>query len=32
VVEDGHYLSARWPGDSYLFAKRFHALLTGAPA
>lgn len=32
VVEDGHYLSARWPGDSYLFAERFHALLTGAPA
>ena len=22
-VEDGNYVSARWPGDSYLFAKRF---------
>jgi putative intracellular protease/amidase len=22
VVEDGTYLSARWPGDAYLFAKR----------
>ena len=22
VVEDGSYLSARWPGDAYLFAKR----------
>ena len=22
VVEDRHYLSARWPGDAYLFAKR----------
>jgi putative intracellular protease/amidase len=21
VVEDGHYVSARWPGDAYLFAK-----------
>lgn len=21
VVEDGHYLSARWPGDAYLFAR-----------
>ncbi|MDT4915572.1 MAG: hypothetical protein QOI15_1074 [Pseudonocardiales bacterium] len=27
VVEDGNYLSARWPGDSYLFAERFAALL-----
>lgn len=27
VVEDRGYLSARWPGDSYLFARRFHALL-----
>ena len=27
VVEDGNYLSARWPGDAYLFAKRFLALL-----
>ncbi len=23
VVEDGSYLSARWPGDAYLIAKRF---------
>lgn len=23
VVEDGDYVSARWPGDAYLFAKRF---------
>jgi putative intracellular protease/amidase len=27
VVEDDNYLSARWPGDAYLFAKRFAALL-----
>jgi putative intracellular protease/amidase len=27
VVEDGNYVSARWPGDAYLFAKRFLALL-----
>lgn len=27
VVEDGRYLSARWPGDAYLFARRFHQLL-----
>lgn len=29
VVEDGRYLSARWPGDAYLFARRFLALLGG---
>jgi putative intracellular protease/amidase len=23
VVEDGNYLSARWPGDAYLFSQRF---------
>lgn len=23
VVEDGNYVSARWPGDAYLFTKRF---------
>jgi putative intracellular protease/amidase len=23
VVEDGNYVSARWPGDAYLFAKKF---------
>ncbi len=28
VVEDGHYLSARWPGDAYLFARRFEALVS----
>ncbi|MFJ8634069.1 type 1 glutamine amidotransferase domain-containing protein [Streptomyces sp. NPDC093568] len=27
VVQDGRYLSARWPGDAYLFARRFIALL-----
>jgi putative intracellular protease/amidase len=27
VVEDGNYLSARWPGDAYLFAKRLIAKL-----
>jgi len=27
VVEDGNYVSARWPGDAYLFAKRFRVLL-----
>jgi putative intracellular protease/amidase len=27
VVEDGNYVSGRWPGDSYLFAERFIALL-----
>jgi len=30
VVRDGSYLSARWPGDAYLFARRFHDLLTSA--
>ena len=29
VVEDGRYLSARWPGDAYLFAERFRRLLEG---
>lgn len=27
VVEDGRYVSARWPGDAYLFAEKFIALL-----
>jgi putative intracellular protease/amidase len=27
VVQDGHYLSARWPGDAYLFARRYCDLL-----
>jgi putative intracellular protease/amidase len=30
VVEDGRYVSARWPGDAYLFARRFLALLAGS--
>ncbi len=29
VVEDGRYVSGRWPGDAYLFARRFVARLTG---
>jgi putative intracellular protease/amidase len=28
VVQDRNYLSARWPGDAYLFARRFEQLLT----
>lgn len=27
VVEDGHYVSALWPGDAYLFTERCMALL-----
>jgi putative intracellular protease/amidase len=27
VVEDGEYVSARWPGDAYLFAKKIAARL-----
>jgi Putative intracellular protease/amidase len=27
VVEDGRYVSARWPGDAYLFAQKFLDLL-----
>ncbi len=27
VVQDGRYLSARWPGDAYLFGERFRRLL-----
>ncbi|MEU3982096.1 type 1 glutamine amidotransferase domain-containing protein [Streptomyces sp. NPDC026672] len=30
VVEDGTYVSARWPGDSYLFARAFLTLLERA--
>lgn len=30
VVQDGHYLSARWPGDAYLFGERFRALIEDA--
>jgi putative intracellular protease/amidase len=28
VVEDGDYISARWPGDAYLFARRFESRLS----
>lgn len=31
VVEDGNYVSARWPGDSYLFAKTFARRLPTMP-
>ena len=27
VVEDGNYVSARWPGDAYLLARRFETRL-----
>jgi putative intracellular protease/amidase len=27
VVQDGNYLSARWPGDAYLFGRRFLDML-----
>jgi putative intracellular protease/amidase len=29
VCEDGHYLSARWPGDAHLVSRRFLARLEG---
>jgi putative intracellular protease/amidase len=29
VVEDGRYVSARWPGDAYLIAKRLIGMLGG---
>jgi putative intracellular protease/amidase len=32
VLEDGTYVSARWPGDAYLFARRFAALLASSAA
>lgn len=32
VVEDGHYVSAGWPGDAYLFARRFLARLAPTAA
>jgi putative intracellular protease/amidase len=31
VVEDGNYLSARWPGDAHTLAKKFDAVLRAAP-
>jgi hypothetical protein len=30
TVLDGRYLSARWPGDAYLFAQRFLELLSAS--
>ena len=30
VVEDRNYVSSRWPGDAYLFTRRFLALLDAA--
>jgi hypothetical protein len=30
VVQDGNYVSARWPGDAYLFGRRFTDLLQPA--
>jgi putative intracellular protease/amidase len=30
VVEDGRYISARWPGDAYLFARRMLSALASA--
>ena len=30
VVEDGNYVSARWPGDAYTFARKFQRLLGAA--
>jgi putative intracellular protease/amidase len=32
VVEDGRYVSARWPGDAYLIAKKLNARLASAVA
>jgi putative intracellular protease/amidase len=32
VVENGHYVSARWPGDAYLIAKQLIARLAAASA
>jgi putative intracellular protease/amidase len=31
VVEDGAYLSARWPGDAWLLARRFAEAVEGRP-
>jgi hypothetical protein len=32
VVTDGHYVSARWPGDAHLFAHTFAEVLKAASA
>ena len=32
VVDDGNLVTARWPGDAYLFARRFRALLESRSA
>ncbi|EPR15243.1 thiJ/pfpI-family protein [Sphingobium indicum IP26] len=32
VVEDGNYVSARWPGDTHCFASTFARLLSRSPA
>jgi putative intracellular protease/amidase len=32
VVQDGNYVSARWPGDAYLFGRRFCELLRSGRA
>jgi putative intracellular protease/amidase len=31
VVRDGNYISARWPGDAYTFAREFTEALVAAP-
>jgi hypothetical protein len=31
VVHDRNYVSVRWPGDAYLFARRFCDLLGSCP-
>jgi len=28
TVLDGNYLSARWPGDAYTFARRFNEMVS----
>lgn len=32
LVEDGHYLSGRWPGDAYAIGRRFAAMLDAVSA
>lgn len=31
IVQDGRYLSARWPGDAYRFARALMAMLDALP-